>query len=165
MTCWNSIVEVDFSAHERSDATMSQDTVVRFRKKDEVVDPLTEFLREGTQQLISQEVSVELKMFLERHAGRFDEARRRAVVRKGYLPEREVLTGIGPVKVELPKVRDRSGAGACFRSGLVPPYVRRARTVQAVLPWLYLKGGCPRATCRKRSPPCWVSRRANCRPR
>ena len=53
MTCWNSIVEVDFSVHERSHATMSQDTVIRIRKKDEVVDPLTELLREGAQQLIS----------------------------------------------------------------------------------------------------------------
>jgi hypothetical protein len=63
---------------------MSQDTIVRFRKKDEVVDPLTELLRGGAQQLISQAVSAELKVFLERHAGRFDEAGRRAVVRNGY---------------------------------------------------------------------------------
>ena len=119
---------------------MSQDTVVRLRKKDEVVDPLTELLREGAQRLISQAVNAELALFLEGHAGRLDEAGRRAVVRNGYLPEREVLTGIGPVKVEVPKVRDRLGAGTGFRSGLVPPYVRRARSVEAVLPWLYLKG-------------------------
>jgi len=119
---------------------MSQDTVVRFRKKDEVIDPLTQLLREGAQRLISQAVSAELELFLEGHAGRFDEAGRRTVVRNGYLPQREVLTGIGPVTVEVPKVRDRSEAGACFRSGLVPRYVRRARAVEAALPWLYLKG-------------------------
>ena len=105
---------------------MSQDTVVRFRKKDEVIDPLTQLLREGAQQLISQAVSAELELFLEHHGERRDGEGRRAVVRNGYLPEREVLTGIGPVTVAVPKVRDRSQAGACFRSGLVPRYVRRA---------------------------------------
>jgi len=62
------------------------------------------------------------------------------MVRNGYLPQREVLTGIGPVTVQVPKVRDRSDEGTCFRSGLVPRYVRRARTVEAALPWQYLKG-------------------------
>lgn len=119
---------------------MRNDTVVRFRKKDEVVDPLTQLLREGAQRLIGQAVSAELELFLEYHGERRDGEGRRAVVRNGYLPAREVLTGIGPVTVEVPKVRDRSEAGACFRSGLVPRYVRRARSVEAALPWLYLKG-------------------------
>jgi len=119
--CWNSIVEVDFSVHDSSHATMSQDTVVRIRKKDEVVDPLTELLREGAQQLISQPVTAELKVFLWRYAGRFDEAGRRAVVRNGYLPEREILTGIGAVAVSLPKERDRSGAGALLSLGAGAP--------------------------------------------
>ena len=119
---------------------MRNDTVVRFRKKDEVVDPLSELLRDGAQRLISQAVSAELELFLEHHSERRDGEGRRAVVRNGYLPQREVLTGIGPVTVRVPKVRDRSEASACFRSGLVPRYVRRARSVEAVLPWLYLKG-------------------------
>lgn len=119
---------------------MRNDTVVRFRKKDEVLDPLTELLREGAQQLISQAVSTELELFLAHHRERRDAEGRRAVVRNGYLPAREVLTGIGPVTVQVPKVRDRSEEGACFHSGLVPRYVRRARSVEAVLPWLYLKG-------------------------
>lgn len=63
---------------------MRNDTVVRFRKKDEVVDPLTELLREGAQRLIRQAVSVELGLFLEDHAGGLDGAGRRAVVRNGY---------------------------------------------------------------------------------
>jgi len=66
VTCWSSIVEVDFSVHDSSHATMSQDTVVRFRKKDEVVDPLTELLRVGAQQLISQTVGAELLGVFER---------------------------------------------------------------------------------------------------
>ena len=65
---------------------------------------------------------------------------RRAVVRNGYQPEREVLTGIGPVRVQVPKTRDRRREGRCFRSELLPPYLKKARRVEAVLPWLYLKG-------------------------
>jgi len=121
VTCWNSIVEVDFSVHDSSHATMSQDTVVRFRKKDEVVDPLTQLLREGAQQLISQAVSAELELFLDHHRERRDGEGRRAVVRNGYLPEREVLTGIGPVTVQVPKVRDRSDAGALLSLGAGAP--------------------------------------------
>jgi putative transposase len=119
---------------------MRNDTVVRFRNKDEVVDPLTQLLREGAQRLLSQAVSAELELFLDHHGERRDGEGRRAVVRNGYLPAREMLTGIGPVTVQVPKVRDRSDEGACFRSTLVPRYVRRARAVEAVLPWLYLKG-------------------------
>ena len=65
---------------------------------------------------------------------------RRAVVRNGYLPAREILTTVGPVAVQVPKVRDRSGAGVKFNSALAPPYVRRSARVAAALPWLYLKG-------------------------
>jgi len=119
---------------------MSKDTVVRFRKKDEVVDPLAELLRRGAKRLIEQAVSEEFELFLEGHAQRRDEQGRQAVVRNGYLPQREVLSGIGPVPVMIPRARDRSSEGQRFRSSLVPPYVRRSKCVDAVLPWLYLKG-------------------------
>jgi putative transposase len=119
---------------------MRQDTVVRFRKKDEVVDPLAELLRGGARELIGQAVSEEFEVFLQQHAQRRDAQGRQAVVRNGYLPEREVLSGIGPVAVSMPRARDRSGEGQRFRSSLVPPYVRRSKSVDAVLPWLYLKG-------------------------
>lgn len=65
---------------------------------------------------------------------------RAAVVRNGYLPEREIQTGIGAVKVKVPKVRDRSGAGIKFNSRLLPPYLRRTESLDELLPWLYLKG-------------------------
>ena len=119
---------------------MSKDTVVRFRKKDEVIDPLAELLRRGARELIGQAVSEEFEVFLEQHAERRDAGGRVAMVRNGFLPERQVLSGIGPVPVSLPRARDRSGEGLRFHSALVPPYVRRSRSVDAVLPWLYLKG-------------------------
>lgn len=99
---------------------------------------LEDLLREGARDLIEQAVSVELSELL---AGYENSCRgQQAVVRNGYLPERELVTPIGPVGVRIPKVRDRSGGGVKFNSALVPPYVRRSRSLSAALPWLYLKG-------------------------
>ena len=61
-------------------------------------------------------------------------------MRNGYLPERELQTGVGPVTVRVPKVRAKTGEAVTFRSALVPPYVRKTRSLEAALPWLYLKG-------------------------
>lgn len=65
---------------------------------------------------------------------------RQVVVRNGYLPERTIQTGIGDVAVKVPKVRDRSGSGICFNSSLLPPYLRRTKSIEELIPWLYLKG-------------------------
>ena len=62
------------------------------------------------------------------------------MVRNGYQPEREIQTGIGPVTVKVPKVRAKDGKPVTFRSALVPPYIRKTATLEAALPWLYLKG-------------------------
>jgi transposase-like protein len=97
-------------------------------------------LRRGARDLIGRAVTEEFEMFLERHSAVRDGQGRQAVVRNGYLPGREIVTGIGPVAVRMPKARDRLGEGLRFRSTLVPPYVRRSASVDAVLPWLYLKG-------------------------
>ena len=63
-----------------------------------------------------------------------------AVVRNGYHPEREIQTGIGPVTVRIPKVRSKDGYPVTFHSSLVPPYIRKTRSLEAAIPWLYLKG-------------------------
>ncbi len=65
---------------------------------------------------------------------------RRVVVRNGYLPEREIVTAVGPVPVKIPKVRDHLGSGVKFNSTIVPPYVHRSPRVSSSLPWLYLRG-------------------------
>ena len=119
---------------------MKEHSVVQFRNPEEVRDALHGLLREGAQGLIAQAVQAELQEFLFQFAGQQDESGRTAVVRNGYQPERSILTGIGPVSVRVPKVRSRTDSAAVFRSGLVPPYVRRARAVEAALPWLYLHG-------------------------
>lgn len=74
------------------------------------------------------------------HADRRLADGRAGVVRNGYLPEREIQTGLGPVTVRIPKVRVKTGEPVTFRSALVPPYVRKTRSLEAALPWLYLKG-------------------------
>ncbi len=65
---------------------------------------------------------------------------RRRVVRSGHHPERQIITGVGKVSVEVPKIRSREGESASFQSLLVPPYIRRTATLDAAIPWLYLKG-------------------------
>lgn len=106
----------------------------------QATDPLHELLRQGARDLIAQAVEAELATFLAQYAEQRLEDGRQAVVRNGYLPERTVQTGIGDVSVQVPKVRDRSGGGACFNSSLLPPYLKRARSVEELIPWLYLKG-------------------------
>lgn len=119
---------------------MSKDTVVSFQGPETIEDPLTELLRNGARQLIQQVVEAELQELLAQHSERRDELGRKAVVRNGYLPERDIVTGVGPVQVKVPKVRSRAGEPVVFHSSLVPPYVRRTRRLAAALPWLYLKG-------------------------
>jgi len=119
---------------------MNEDTVVRFRNPGSVRDALTELLRDGAQDLIAQAVRAEFAEFLALHAEQRDSQGRAAVVRNGHLPQREVLTGVGPVAVRVPKARSRTDKPVIFRSSLVPPYVRKAKSLEAALPWLYLRG-------------------------
>jgi len=119
---------------------MKKDTVVELRRPAQGQDLLSTMLRDGAQQLVAQAVQAEFEEFLARFAGDRAEDGRAAVVRNGFQPEREILTGLGPVDVRIPKARSRAEAAAVFHSRLVPPYVRRAKSVDAVLPWLYLHG-------------------------
>jgi putative transposase len=118
---------------------MDENSILGFNNKESVPDVLSELLREGAQQLIHQAVESELSEYLSQHQRLTDDGRF-AVVRNGYLPKREILTGIGPVSVHIPKIRSRDGEPLTFRSALVPPYVRKTRSLEAALPWLYLKG-------------------------
>jgi len=121
---------------------MTDSTLLTVSQPDPVVtDPLHELLRQGARDLIAKAVEAELTTFLEQYADKTLEDGRRAVVRNGYLPERTVQTGIGDVEVKVPRTRDRSGAGITFSSALLPPYLKRARSIEELIPWLYLKGG------------------------
>jgi putative transposase len=103
-------------------------------------DALSELVRTGARQIIAQAVESELNEFLSQYQDHKDEQGRQAVVRNGYLPQRTVMTGVGGVEIQVPKVRDRSGRGIKFNSLLLTPYLKRSQSVEELLPWLYLKG-------------------------
>ena len=101
---------------------------------------LEDIIRRGARDVIQQAIEAELAELLGGFANVTTFNGQRAVVRNGHLPEREVLTAIGPVPGRVPKVRDRSGQGVKFNPAIVPPYVRKSAKMSAALPWLYLKG-------------------------
>ena len=119
--------------------TKSTLTTLSQPEKD-IIDPLTELLRSRARELIAQAVEAELQALLEQHASNCLPDGRRAVVRNGYLPVCTVQTGIGVVEIKVPKVRDRCGSRVRFNSALLPPYLKWARSIEELLPWLYLKG-------------------------
>ena len=121
---------------------MSHDNVFALKNPavpNEVRDALTEVLREGARTLLAQAIEAEVAEFLAVHADQRDAAGRTRLVRNGHLPERMVQTGIGAVSVKAPRVRDRAGQ-LRFVSSILPPYLRRTKTIEELLPWLYLKG-------------------------
>jgi putative transposase len=119
---------------------MKKNNVLEFAGRDTIYDPLTDLLRSGAQQLINQAVEAELHDLLSQYSDRRTENGHAGVVRNGHLPERELQTGLGPVTVKIPKVRSKTGEPVTFQSALVPPYVRKTKSLEAALPWLYLKG-------------------------
>ena len=101
---------------------------------------LSRVARNGASQLITEAVEAELYLFLTALTDRKLEDGRQVVVRNGYLPGRTIQTGIGDVEIRIPKVRDCSKSGIKFNSALLPPYLQQARSIEELLPWLYLKG-------------------------
>jgi len=118
-------------------------------------DVLTEVLREGAQRMLATAINAEVDDWVERHAGAKDDRGRQQVVRNGHHPTRTLLTGVGPVEVTQPRVLDRRVVGTNdagesidakgrvverFRSSILPPYLRKAKAIEELIPWLYLKG-------------------------
>lgn len=104
-----------------------------------MADALTEVLRRGAGTLLQQAVEAEVAEVIARFQELKDERGRQRVVRNGHLPERRVQTGIGELPVKAPRVRDRAGE-LKFNSSILPRYLRRTRSLEELLPWLYLKG-------------------------
>ena len=124
---------------------MPNDNVVRLIQPGAFDDPLTEVLRNGARSLLAQAVEAEVADFLAKHAECKTEDGRTRIVRHGHLPEREVMTGIGPVPVKQPRVRDRGATvddpgRIRFSPTILPPYMRRSKSIETLLPILYLKG-------------------------
>ena len=107
-------------------------------------DVLTEVLREGAQRMLVAALEAEVQSYLALHADARDEVGRKLVVRNGRCPERTIQTGLGSVEVRRPRINDRrvddEGRRIQFTSSILPPYLRRTKSVEELIPWLYLKG-------------------------
>jgi len=122
---------------------MNENRVVALRPKGAIDDPLTEILRVGARRLIAQAVEAEFETFLATNADLILSDGRQRVVRHGHDPVRAIQTGIGPVDVEKPKARDRGAAvddRIRFASTILPKWARRTKSLDALLPVLYLRG-------------------------
>jgi putative transposase len=105
-------------------------------------DVLSELLRQGAQRLLAQAIDAEVADWIDRHAHLRDDAGHRQVVRNGSLPARTITTGVGPVEVKQPRVHDRRSEQERekFTSAILPPYLRKTKSIEELIPWLYLKG-------------------------
>ncbi|MCP4902577.1 MAG: IS256 family transposase [bacterium] len=105
-------------------------------------DPLTEVIRQGARRLLMQAVEAEVAVWINERAHLIDKQGHRQVVRNGYAEPRTIVTGVGPVEVTMPRVHDRrpQGEREPFTSKILPPYLRKAKSVEELIPWLYLKG-------------------------
>ena len=119
---------------------MSNDNIIELKSPEESApDLLTELLRKGAKELISQAVNAELEELLAAYSAQKVDGKQ-AVIRNGFLPERTIQTGLGDVDVQVPKIRDKSKQGIKFNSLLIPPYLKRTESIEELLPVLYLKG-------------------------
>ena len=126
----------------KEEYAVRQDSLLDFRNPGVAVpiaDPLTEVLREGARLMLRQAIEAEVAEFISQHQELKDEKGRNRLVRNGYLPQRTIQTGLGALEVRAPRVRDREGV-IRFNSAILPPYLRRTKTIEELLPWLYLKG-------------------------
>jgi putative transposase len=124
---------------------MKKDNVIGIKKPEAFInDPISELLRHGARRLLNAALEAEISSFLNQYEGMQDQDGHQRVVRNGYLPEREIQTGIGQVSVKAPRVRDRQPdpekGRIRFSSSILPPYLRRTKSIETLLPWLYLKG-------------------------
>ncbi len=105
-------------------------------------DVLTDLLRDGAKRLLAEAIEAEVATWIDAHAHLKSQAGRRQVVRNGHLPERTIQTGIGPIEVQQPRVHDRRPAEQRekFASAILPPYLRKTKSLEGLIPWLYLKG-------------------------
>lgn len=124
---------------------MTNDTdIIALRQPESVDDPLTEIARDGARRMLAAALRAEADAFVAQHAEEVLPDGRQRVVRHGYGPERRIQTGIGALDVRRPKVRDRAAGSADdkvrFSSAILPKWARRSRSLDALLPVLYLRG-------------------------
>jgi putative transposase len=123
---------------------MSKDNVIDLKKPQQLIDdPISEIVRNGARKLLAQALEAEIELFMNQYADLKNELGRQRIVRNGYLPEREIQSGIGSIAVKAPRARDRHSDPSKrirFKSTILPPYLRRTKSMEELIPWLYLKG-------------------------
>ena len=123
---------------------MSKDNVIDLKKPEPFIDDqITAIIRQGARTLLAQALEVEIELFINQYVDLKDEVGRQRIVRNGYLPEREIQSGIGPLPVKAPRARDRQedrSKRIHFSSSILPPYLRKTKSMEELIPWLYLKG-------------------------
>jgi putative transposase len=131
-------------AHEAEEypAMNESTTDIRILPLPKGQDVITEILRGGARRMLAQAIEAEAASWIDAHAQLVDGPGRRQVVRNGHLPERAIQTGLGEIPVKQPRVQDRRPPGRRekFTPAVLPPYLRRTRGLEELIPWLYLKG-------------------------
>ena len=125
-----------------SPATALDPEVVEFRSQFDKTSPLDALVRTGAQRMLQSAIEAEVEEFIAVHGDRRDADGNRLVVRNGYQPARELLTGAGRLEVQQPRVRDNSAekeGRVRFSSSILPPYLRRSKSIDELIPWLYLE--------------------------
>ena len=149
---------------------MTQNTkVLPFHQGDTIDDLLTDLAREGARRMLAEALKAEADAFV----ASFEDDRlrdgRQRIVRHGFGPARGVQTGVGAVEVRRVKVRDRADAPSAervrFSSAILPRWARRSKSLDALLPVLYLRAGSRREISRRRSPLCSARTHRTCRRR
>jgi transposase-like protein len=128
-------------AGQKQDAHVKENTIIGLNTQASMTckGALDELLRSGAQQMLQQAIQNEVAEYLQAHTEHRDQDHRRLVVGNGRLPERSLLTPAGAVKIQQPRVRDRR-PGHKFVSQILPPYLRRTPSLDALIPALYLRG-------------------------
>ena len=136
---------------------MTDTNVIKLSQPGTFTDGSLMFCATGRMPLLTRAVEMEVADFLGRYADLKTEAGHQRVVRHGHLPEREIMTGIGSVAVRQPRVRDREANGSeriRFSPTILPPYARRTKSLEVLIPILYFKGISTGRTSRRRWLPC-----------
>jgi putative transposase len=140
MKRWRILLIAEIKKEER---LMRKNSVGGLKKPEETTqDVLTEVLRNGARRMLAAALDAEVESFVQQYKHLVNEEGHREVVRNGYLPEREIQTGLGAMEVKAPRIKDkRKGADKVrFNSQILPPYLRRTKSLDELIPWLYLKG-------------------------
>jgi putative transposase len=122
----------------------SSSVPLRLATEPVVCATLEEIARAGARRALQQAIEDEVADYINAHRDQLDEAGHRLVVRNGHKPPRTILSGVGPIQVEPPRVDDRrvdeNGVRFRFTSKILPPYLRKTQSIEDLVPWLYLKG-------------------------